>query len=83
MKIKEVKLNRFKRFTSLLLTGIPETAKLIVMVGPNGSGKTSLFEALNHWYKFRGFNDSGVQAYLEKNDRKLSSPDAWWQIISR
>ena len=64
MKIKEVKLNRFKRFTNLTLTSIPETAKLIVMVGPNGSGKTSLFEALNHWYKFKGFNDRGIQDYL-------------------
>lgn len=80
MKIKEVKLNRFKRFTNLTLTGIPETAKLIVLVGPNGSGKTSLFEALNHWYKFKGFNDRGVQDYLEKNDGEISDPQTWRQI---
>jgi len=43
VKIKEVKLKRFKRFTDLKLTGIPETAKLIVLVSPNGSGKTSFF----------------------------------------
>lgn len=79
MKIKEVRLNRFKRFTNLSLKGIPETAKLIVLVGPNGSGKTSLFEALNHWYKFKGFHDRGMQDYLEKNDGELSSQQAWHQ----
>nr|WP_241242354.1 ATP-binding protein [Thalassotalea sp. G2M2-11] len=80
VKIKEVKLNRFKRFTNLKLTNIPETAKLIVLVGPNGSGKTSLFEALNHWYKFKGFNDRGIQDYLEKNDGEISTPQTWQQI---
>lgn len=79
VKIKEVKINRFKRFTNLTLTNIPETAKLIVLVGPNGSGKTSLFEALNHWYKFKGFNDRGIQDYLEKNDGDVSSPQTWRQ----
>lgn len=79
MKIKELQLNRFKRFTNLKLTGIPETAKLIVLVGPNGSGKTSLFEALNHWYKFKGFNDRGNQDYLEKNDGEKSDPNSWFQ----
>lgn len=79
MKIKEVQLNRFKRFTNLKLTGIPETAKLIVLVGPNGSDKTSLFEALNHWYKFKGFNDFGSQEYLEKNDGMISNPTEWRQ----
>ena len=79
MKIKEVKLNRFKRFTNLTVKEVPETAKLIILVGPNGSGKTSLFEALNHWYKFKGFNDRGVQDYLEKNDGELSSPQTWRQ----
>jgi recombinational DNA repair ATPase RecF len=80
MKIKEVQLNRFKRFTNLKLNGIPETAKLVVLVGPNGSGKTSLFEALNHWYKFKGFNDRGNQVYLEKNDGEMSTPNTWRQI---
>ena len=74
-----MQLNRFKRFTNLKVTGIPEKAKLIVLVGPNGSGKTSLFEALNHWYKFKGFNDRGMQDYLEKNDGEMSTPNTWRQ----
>ena len=35
MKIKEIRINKFKRFTDLTITGIPETAKLVVLVGPN------------------------------------------------
>lgn len=83
MKIKEVQLNRFKRFTDLKLTNIPESAKLIVLVGPNGSGKTSLFEALNHWYKFKGFNDKGDQGYLEKNDGEVSDATTWRREASQ
>ena len=79
MKIREVSLNRFKRFTDLKVTDIPETAKLVVLVGPNGSGKTSLFEALNHWYKFNGFNDRGAQDYLEKNDGERSDQKTWFK----
>lgn len=50
MRIKEIKLNKFKRFTDLTISGIPATAKLVILVGPNGSGKTSVFEGMNHWY---------------------------------
>ena len=72
MKIQEIKINRFKRFTDLTVTEIPETAKLVVLVGPNGCGKTSLFEALYHFYKFKGFNNHGQKDYLEKKDGQIS-----------
>src|SRR5690554_2791751 len=57
MKIKQISIKNFKRFTNLKVSEIPESAKLIVLVGPNGSGKTSFFEALNHWYKLMGFGN--------------------------
>ena len=63
MKIKKVTLDRFKRFTDLTITDISETARLIILVGPNGSGKTSLFEALNHWYILNGFNCDFSRAF--------------------
>ena len=47
MKIKSIKLEGFKRFTNLKIEEIPETAKLVVMIGPNGCGKSSVFDALN------------------------------------
>ena len=42
MKIKSIKLKDFKRFTDLTIEGLPETAKLVVMIGPNGCGKSSV-----------------------------------------
>lgn len=78
MKIQEIKINRFKRFTDLTVTDIPETTKLVVLVGPNGSGKTSIFEALYHYYKFTGFNNRGDKDYLEKKDGGVSD-DRWYQ----
>ena len=46
MKIKSIELEGFKRFTDLKIEEIPETAKLVVMIGPNGCGKSSVFDAL-------------------------------------
>ncbi len=47
MKIKNIQIRNFKRFTDLKIEGIPETAKMVVLVGPNGCGKSSVFEAFN------------------------------------
>ena len=78
MKIKNVTVNKFKRFTDLTITDIPETARLIVLVGPNGSGKTSLFEAFNHFYHLGGYGQPGVQDYFEKKG-ETSIPGNWYQ----
>ncbi len=66
MKIKKIELNNFKRFTHLSVEDIPETTKLVVLVGPNGSEKTSFMEAMNHYYKCAGYNDAGDYHYLSK-----------------
>lgn len=66
MKIKKIELNNFKRFTHLSVEDIPETTKLVVLVGPNGSGKTSFMEAMNHYYKCAGYDDAGDYHYLSK-----------------
>jgi predicted ATPase len=78
MKIREVKLNKFKRFTDLTITGIPQTAKLVILVGPNGCGKTSVFEAFNHWYKWRGFNTVGNKDYYFKESDREAKDDGNW-----
>ena len=52
MRIKSIKIKDFKRFTDLTIQNIPQTAKLVVLVGPNGCGKTSVFEAFNQWYRY-------------------------------
>ena len=56
MKISKIHIQHFKRFTDLTIQCIPTTAKLVVLVGPNGCGKTSLFEAFNYWYMSKGFS---------------------------
>lgn len=76
MKIKEIHIKKFKRFTDLKITGIPENAKLIILVGPNGSGKTSIFEAFNHWYRLKGYGTISNQDYFVK--KSLEPSDTTW-----
>lgn len=57
MRLQSARIREFKRFHDLSVTGIPESVKLVILTGPNGSGKTSLFEAFNYWMSFlRGQN---------------------------
>lgn len=79
MRIKEIKLNKFKRFTDLTISGIPATAKLVILVGPNGSGKTSVFEGMNHWYKYKGFYNSGdMTFYIKEGDKEEIDNNNWY-----
>ena len=71
MRIKTVEITNFKRFTHLTVKEIPQSVKMIVLVGPNGSGKTSFFESFNHWYKWFGYNSAGDQVYLEKKQKMI------------
>jgi len=41
MKFKSAIIKDFRRFTNLVVKGIPETARLIMLAGPNGCGKSS------------------------------------------
>jgi hypothetical protein len=60
MKIKSLHLKNFKRFTDLTLQGIPENAKLVLLIGSNGSGKSSVFDGLEvlNRYKVGHFSDN-------------------------
>lgn len=80
MKIKKITINKFKRFTNLTISNILETTRLIVLVGPNGSGKTSIFEAFNHWYKLTGYSSATNQEqdYFEKKEG-IPSGGSWYQ----
>ena len=52
MKINSIQMKNFKRFTDLTIEGLPETARLVVLIGPNGCGKSSVFEALEYYTYF-------------------------------
>lgn len=79
MKIKEITLNKFKRFTDLTITDIPATSKLVVLVGPNGCGKSSVFEGLNLWYQWNGFNNFGSKDYYIKECDKSTISNTWFK----
>lgn len=68
MKVRELELKGFKRFTHLVINGIPETVRLVVLVGSNGCGKTSLLEAFNHYFKYCGFGSCSDRDYLIKQE---------------
>ena len=69
MRIRDIYLTGFKRFTDLTIEGIPDTAKLVILIGPSGSGKSSLFEAINAWGK-----DHGNSRYDPEYYRKDGQP---------
>ncbi len=69
MRVSSVKLKNFKRFSDLLIREIPQSAKLVVVVGPNGCGKSSLFDAFLHWYRQKsGFGINQDQLYFRKSE---------------
>lgn len=45
MQIQKIRLQNFKRFTDLTIEDIPENTKLVLLIGANGSGKSSVFDA--------------------------------------
>ena len=74
MRIESVHIENFKRFTELHIEGIPSTAKLVVVVGPNGCGKSSLFDAFLDWNsRFAGWGYSGDEPYYRKDDKRSFS----------
>jgi AAA15 family ATPase/GTPase len=47
VRIQSLHLENFKRFTNLTIKDIPETAKLVLLIGGNGSGKSCVFDAFD------------------------------------
>jgi AAA15 family ATPase/GTPase len=48
MKIKALYLKNFKRFSELNIEDIPVDNKLVLLIGSNGSGKSSVFDAFGY-----------------------------------
>lgn len=76
MRIINLHLTNFKRFTDLRIEAIPPSAKLVLLIGSNGSGKSSVFDAfgfLDSSVKLRFSRDDNFWAYFHK---KPGSPTA-------
>ena len=87
MRIKNIHLQNYKRFTDLQIADIPGTTRLVVMVGPNGSGKSSIFDA----FIFKAQNvpqirNAVIDDYYLKDEgvvptrHRRSSDNIWNQI---
>ncbi len=71
MRIRKIELKNFKRFTDLTISDIPDTSKLVLLIGSNGSGKSSLFDAFD-WlskgpYKGIPYGADEGASYYRKN----------------
>jgi AAA15 family ATPase/GTPase len=51
MKIDSINLYNFKRFTELHLEEIPSDSRLVLIIGSNGSGKSSVFDSFDFLQK--------------------------------
>ncbi|TKZ35633.1 AAA family ATPase [Brachyspira catarrhinii] len=66
MKIERIEIKNFKRFTHLVIEELGENLKLVLVVGSNGCGKSSLFEAFNYWHLKSTFNLNIERDYYNK-----------------
>lgn len=64
MKISKIQLINFKRFSDLQIDNIPNSAKLVLLIGSNGSGKSSLFDAF-------GFIDGAIKTDISNKEEFL------------
>ena len=77
MRIDSVHIKNFKRFTDLRIQNIPATAKLVVLLGPNGCGKSSLFDAMHrksYEYNKMGHGDDPDYYFKVSNPTGQRSP---------
>lgn len=66
MKIKKIHLVRYKRFADLTINLGEDSKRIVALVGPNGCGKSSIFDAmlfLNNSYDRIGNSDSKDLSY--------------------
>ena len=75
MKVRNIRLQNFKKFSNLTIDNLPNTVKLVVLLGPNGCGKSSLIESMEVARKIYGlhqipWSDSNFNYYI-KQDRTI------------
>ena len=75
MHIQKLHLKNFKRFTDLTIDGIPDNTKLVLLIGANGSGKSSVFDAFEvlNSYSKPGFSNHNLpnSNYYQKTNKQF------------
>ncbi len=71
MKINSICLFNFKRFTEIHIEQIPDSSKLVLIIGSNGSGKSSVFDSFDFIQKGNSkgvpYNNNDSLNYYRKN----------------
>jgi predicted ATPase len=81
MHVRAIRLNRFRRFTDLAVE-VPETPRLVVLCGPNGTGKSSLFDALRVWNEINGgAGPAGINSDFEYLAKGEQANFAWQERV--
>lgn len=75
MKIKSIRIRGFKRFADLTISELPPSARIVMLAGPNGTGKSSLFDAFNTWHEWNGGRGAGFDPLYH---RKAGLPETPW-----
>lgn len=73
MRIKSLHLVKFKRFEDLTIN-VPESARLVVVSGTNGSGKSGILEALNVARRQSHWGPGRDESYFSKYDNLGNLP---------
>ena len=73
LRLRSARIKKFKRFIDLTIHDLPPDANIIVLLGPNGCGKSSLFDAFQRQLKVDQF--FGMSAELERYYRRKTSED--------
>jgi len=87
MRVKKVQLKTFKRFDDLTIDLGDNPKKIIALIGPNGCGKSSIFDAFEEKLKdFRNTGHEGISffskaLYYEDENKRLPTYDKHQSII--
>jgi predicted ATPase len=73
MHIKEIQAKAIKRFSDLQIKSLPPTARLIVLTGPNGCGKSSVLELLRFWHQHHATGHHWDPSYYVKAGEQVES----------
>src|ERR1043166_8205223 len=80
MHLKSIRLKEFRGFTDLTLADVPSGARLVMLIGPNGTGKSSMFDALLIWSAgYGGLGVSWDQSFHVKQSAAQSYN--WNQVV--